>query len=788
MEQIATAKKKFRYWFWLTPLFLFIGLCGIWFMLAGGEEIIIFWPWPVLLALALLVPFGWMLEKRPKWVKWGLLLLLGLLGLVFWLFQTDLVNQFYPLLQSVLGGRPDPVDVTGAVAFLTAAVTWLLLACLWAKQTWLVWVLGTALLIAPPLLGFSTTWPTLFCLVIFLVGFAALVYGKRSSRRRKVVLRGTSQAVSVQKSSLSAVALALVVLLAGLLAVNWFGDSLYYLSGRIQYRVAQVQQIILPFASNSTMSNNGVISRSRPFFSGEEQIAAYTDLPPGETIYLKGFTGGEYQGGSWGEIEESQLFQTIEEDMTEGWNNRSAAVFRYLYYNLNQWTLRENAPQPRNLTLMGIYGRDNSWYPPYYYYWNTSYSIPDGYRFSYYQLSEIDVDWNAIDPSQEYLAENYRLIQDGYQEQALSVYTQVPEELVPQLTELCRDNPQEELEDIIAFIRTTLHTHLRYTTSPDTIPYNVDPVEYSLFEGHEGYCQHFASAAVLMFRLYGIPARYVSGYAVDPEDFEIQENGEYRASISDLNAHAWPEIFLEDYGWIPIEVTFDDFYNTLPTDEETQSQTSSTLSAVSSVSAQQNESELSTSSLLEGDASNSQENLGDSGLPLWFWWVFGGVLTVMVLILVLLLWRAMRLSRLKAGAKANTKKRKLKLPKALNKLLDRLKGLSAHLPYWMQRSSGGVRGEWSRMIRVLEFGGFWEETQQPAEEYFRSHPQANPFLTPEEMLRVLEIVGQAAYGKNPVDPAQAQFVQDAYLRTAKGVYQTLPWVRKIWFKWFWVAL
>ena len=73
-------------------------------------------------------------------------------------------------------------------------------------------------------------------------------------------------------------------------------------------------------------------------------------------------------------------------------------------------------------------------------------------------------------------------------------------------------------------------------------------------------------------------------------------------------------------------------------------------------------------------------------------------------------------------------------------------------------------------------------------EALRRHPEINPFLTREEMLQVLDIVGQAAYGQTPVSAKQTRFVEKAYLRTAKGVYKTLPWYQKIWFKWFWVAL
>ena len=59
-----------------------------------------------------------------------------------------------------------------------------------------------------------------------------------------------------------------------------------------------------------------------------------------------------------------------------------------------------------------------------------------------------------------------------------------------------------------------------------------------------------------MYRLYGIPARYVTGYAVKPSDFEMRM-GDYghRRVITDASRPCLAEIFIEDLGWTPVEVT-----------------------------------------------------------------------------------------------------------------------------------------------------------------------------------------------------------------------------------------
>ncbi len=74
-----------------------------------------------------------------------------------------------------------------------------------------------------------------------------------------------------------------------------------------------------------------------------------------------------------------------------------------------------------------------------------------------------------------------------------------------------------------------------------------DFVSHFLTEGR-GYCTHFATAGALLLRMQGIPARYVTGYTV-------QLDGQGRGEALDSDAHAWVEIYLDGYGWHPVEMT-----------------------------------------------------------------------------------------------------------------------------------------------------------------------------------------------------------------------------------------
>lgn len=72
------------------------------------------------------------------------------------------------------------------------------------------------------------------------------------------------------------------------------------------------------------------------------------------------------------------------------------------------------------------------------------------------------------------------------------------------------------------------------------------------FKSHKGFDIHYASAATLMFRYYGIPARYVEGYIITPENKEKMKKGT-SFEIPLKNAHAWTEIYIDAMGWVPIE-------------------------------------------------------------------------------------------------------------------------------------------------------------------------------------------------------------------------------------------
>lgn len=112
------------------------------------------------------------------------------------------------------------------------------------------------------------------------------------------------------------------------------------------------------------------------------------------------------------------------------------------------------------------------------------------------------------------------------------------------------------------------HTHIPYDDAKNNIllvlgrqleyeedmtPYDgeVGFLRYVLRKEQCGNSPHYATVATMMLRHYGIPARYVEGYVITPDDADAAEDGEI--ILTDGNAHAWTEYYHDGLGWIPFE-------------------------------------------------------------------------------------------------------------------------------------------------------------------------------------------------------------------------------------------
>lgn len=81
----------------------------------------------------------------------------------------------------------------------------------------------------------------------------------------------------------------------------------------------------------------------------------------------------------------------------------------------------------------------------------------------------------------------------------------------------------------------------------------------SALQTGRGVCEDYAELFVALMRASGVPARIVTGYRVESDDFS--------GSIidADKDRHAWPEFYLPEYGWIVLDPTFTYLYHEIKT-------------------------------------------------------------------------------------------------------------------------------------------------------------------------------------------------------------------------------
>ncbi|NLL79643.1 MAG: transglutaminase domain-containing protein [Clostridiales bacterium] len=139
----------------------------------------------------------------------------------------------------------------------------------------------------------------------------------------------------------------------------------------------------------------------------------------------------------------------------------------------------------------------------------------------------------------------------AYRDEVRNVYGQ-PVELSPRMRAFMDDllDGAETDMDKLERIEKLLCGY-QYSNQPGDIPDTVtspsEYLDYFVLDKKEGFCSHYATAFVLLARAEGIPARYIQGYSVYSEKTHVD--------VTSDKAHAWPEAYIEGYGWLGFEPT-----------------------------------------------------------------------------------------------------------------------------------------------------------------------------------------------------------------------------------------
>ncbi len=369
-------------------------------------------------------------------------------------------------------------------------------------------------------------------------------------------------------------------------------------------------------------------------------------------------------------------------------------------------------------------------------------SINQPYAASYYFDDRISMQdkWTDIPYYEQYVQQYEKIIDSTYCTYDASKF--------PRLEALCREARSEvdttHINEVTTFILYTLQNNARYSKTPGTVPFHSETVEYFLFDNHQGYCVHFATAAAMMYRMFGIPCRYVSGYAVSPGSFQpqdsvltddLQSQYHFQSSVSDTSAHAWVEIFLKDYGWVPVEVT--------PT--------------------------------LDGVMRASYPGYND---------------TVMRNIMKEKGWKfkprnadgtPIGEAALRNGQQVNLI-RVLTTGLAAALILLAVGIVIRRIIILRQQKTMGCRRAFDRFIRLMHYGGILPDRNGSERSFTAELCNAMPFIDYADADKMIAILQADNYSENRASEEDSAFVRQLYFKTVPTIYQSLPWYKKIIFK------
>ncbi len=171
-----------------------------------------------------------------------------------------------------------------------------------------------------------------------------------------------------------------------------------------------------------------------------------------------------------------------------------------------------------------------------------------------------DLQWMVNRPITDlvrYKAQSHPVFRHGPLRRAggLQEFVELPPGFNPRTLSLAREirsDPQNAGADTARLVQIALD-RLRtggyvYTLDPGV--YGVNTADEFWFDRKEGFCEHIASAFVILMRAMDIPARIVTGY----------QGGELNSVdgfwvIRQSDAHAWAEVWQAGQGWVRVDPT-----------------------------------------------------------------------------------------------------------------------------------------------------------------------------------------------------------------------------------------
>lgn len=423
------------------------------------------------------------------------------------------------------------------------------------------------------------------------------------------------RALCSERVIVRAMQLAGVMGVCGFVALACFGlaDNVTAKHDAVMARQLALENAVLALPVWELFTQNGMVTNDAPRTSGREMLTITLSDEPTENVYLKSYAANRYESGSWS-VDEAAFANAaaaqglgVEEAGEKIWNlsredgdailtpaddrtaigDISMSLPKEYDYTISCRNFGKTSPLPyvsrlpEGLVMDGDTAAEKPWMKKNYggsmvMSGSRLHGLPD-YLANYYwtDLWTTQMELNPVSEMGDTESQENVWYSDLVWEQCTGesesavVEVKLDEylkmfgwESTDKIRSYFSSLQQEEnvlMSNVlrlsyVPLVQALLQDMGSYSQKLDPLPAGVDPIDYFLGTSGEGYCVHFASAATLMLQTMGIPARYASGYVVFPKDFKKTADG-YTAVVTDARSHAWVEVYLEGFGWIPYEVT-----------------------------------------------------------------------------------------------------------------------------------------------------------------------------------------------------------------------------------------
>lgn len=305
---------------------------------------------------------------------------------------------------------------------------------------------------------------------------------------------------------------------------------------------------------------------------GDDSDTLRLEFQEAQEMYLRGFVGSEYQGNAWEEAS-GAIYAADETSGMLDWLQSQGfeSSFQYAAYR-KAADSEEVSANSVTVDNVGAYRRYI--YAPYEidsadvgvgeeeYDWQLQSGALFGANDYSYKImqSEMPTELIVAEPisgdsegQQQYVdAENV------YRTFVYENYLEVSDEEKALLEEQIYNNEdwsEANVYQLTSQIRIALQGLVTYSEQPFEYTGNEDFVNWFLTKSKQGNSAYYATVATLAYRTMGIPARYVEGYYMSDGTATSLNNDEQKtAELTQKDAHAWTEVYMDGIGWMPVEV------------------------------------------------------------------------------------------------------------------------------------------------------------------------------------------------------------------------------------------